>query len=39
MTAQRTSVKKCIVKLSDAEREWLNTLIHEGKRNTAVGGT
>ncbi len=30
-TAQRTSVKKCIVKLSDEERERLNTLIHKGK--------
>ena len=31
MTAQQVSVKKYIVKLSDEEREQLNTLIRTGK--------
>ena len=31
MTAKQASVKKYIVKLSDEERERLNTLIHKGK--------
>ena len=31
MTAKQTAVKKYIVKLSDAEREQLNTLIRSGK--------
>ena len=31
MTAKQAAVKKYIVKLSDEEREQLNTLIHKGK--------
>ena len=31
MTAKRIAVKKYVVKLSDEERERLNTLIHSGK--------
>ena len=31
MTAKQTAVKKYVVKLSDAEREQLNTLIRSGK--------
>ena len=31
MTAQQIAVKKYVVKLSDEERERLNTLIHSGK--------
>ena len=31
MTAKQNAVKKYVVKLSDAERERLNTLIHSGK--------
>ena len=31
MTAQQTSLRKYIVKLSDEERERLNTLIQTGK--------
>ena len=31
MTAERVAVKKYVVKLSDTERERLNTLIHMGK--------
>ena len=32
MTAKQITVKKYVVKLSDEERERLNTLIHTGKR-------
>ena len=32
MAAKQIAVKKYVVKLSDAERERLNTLIHSGKR-------
>ena len=31
MTAKQIAVKKYVVKLSDEERERLNTLIHSGK--------
>ena len=31
MTAKQITVKKYVVKLSDEERERLNTLIHAGK--------
>jgi hypothetical protein len=31
VTAKQTAVKKYVVKLSDAEREQLNTLIRSGK--------
>jgi hypothetical protein len=31
MTAKRIAVKRYVVKLSEAERERLNTLIHAGK--------
>ena len=33
MTAKQTAVKKYVVKLSDAEREQLNTLIRSGKHS------
>ena len=31
MTAKQTAEKRCVVKLSDEEREQLNTLIRAGK--------
>ena len=33
MTAKQTAVKKYVVRLSDAEREQLNTLIRSGKHS------
>ena len=38
MTAKQTAVKKYVVKLSDEERERLNTLIHKGKHRARSAG-